>query len=167
MKKLFVASIIIFFTISSIQAQKDEEKNDVKEDLFVKLKEGAKPIIYVDGKIFDFPMELIDQTQIESFFVVKGKDAIAKYKAPNGVVLIKTKAAKQLDFSNIKVGEHLKEKESKNYPKIIIDGNVADKEILDTLDPTSIDKMEVIKGKKAIEYYNAPNGVIIITLKKR
>ena len=163
MKKIVFATMMILCSLSVVQAQ--EEKSD-KENLLVKLKEGATPIIYVDGKVFDFPMELIDQTQIESMFVIKGKDAIAKYKAPNGVILIKTKAAKQLDFSFVKAGEHLEEMANKNDPKVIIDGKVADKKTLDTLSPSTIDKVEVIKGEKAIKKHNAPNGVIIITTKK-
>jgi len=163
MRKILLATTIMLCSLSAVRAQ--EEKSD-QENLLVKLKEGATPTIYVDGKVFDFPLELIDQTQIESMFVLKGQDAIAKYKAPNGVILIKTKGAKQLDFSNVKTGEHLKETANKNYPKVIIDGKVADKKILDTLKPQNIEKMEVVKGKKAVEKYDAPNGVIIITTKK-
>ena len=32
--------------------------------------------------------------------------------------------------------------------------------------PENIEKMEVVKGEKAVTKYNAPNGVIIITTKK-
>jgi len=155
---------MILCSLATIQAQKQDDSTH--EKILVKLKEGATPTIYVDGKIFDFPMELIDQSQIESMFVLKGQDAIAKYNAPNGVVLIKTKGANPLDFSYVKAGEHLKEMANKNDPKIIIDGKVADKKTLDTLSPNTIDKVEVIKGEKAIKQYNAPNGVIIITTKK-
>ena len=166
MKKLLVASIIMIFTISSIQAQKEEEKKDVKEELFVKLKEGAKPIIYVDGKIFDFPMELIDQSKIASVFIVKGKDAITKYKAPDGVILITTMKLGSTPISDLDLS-YKRDIATNNDPKIIVDGKVVDKATLDKLKPETIDKMEVLKGKKAIESYNAPNGVIIITLKKR
>tara|TARA_R110002126_G_scaffold291781_1_gene457968 strand:+ start:35050 stop:35553 length:504 start_codon:yes stop_codon:yes gene_type:complete len=166
MKKIVFATIMILCSLSAIQAQKKDEVKKDKEKLLIKLQDGATPIIYVNGKVFDFPMELIDQTKIESIFVVKGKDAIAKYKAPNGVVLIKTKGAKQLDFSYVKAGEHLKEISNKNYPKVIIDGKVTDKKTLDKLSSSIIEKMEVVKGEKAIKKYNAPNGVIIITTKK-
>lgn len=162
MKKIIVALIIVFFTISSIQAQKDEEK---KEELIVKLKEGAKPIIYVDGKIFDFPMELIDQSKIATVFVVKGADAITKYKAPDGVVLITTKELGATPISDLDLS-YKRDIGTKNNPKVIVDGKVVDKATLDKLKPEKIDKVEVIKGKEAIESYNAPNGVIIITTKK-
>ena len=165
MKKFLVASIIMIFTISSIQAQKEEEKKDVKEDLFVQLKEGAKPVIYVDGKIFEFPMELIDQSKIASVFIVKGKDAITKYKAPDGVILITTKELGSTPISDLDLS-YQRDIDTKKDPKVIIDGKVVDKATLDKLKPETIDKMNVIKGKEAIEKYDAPNGVIIITLKK-
>jgi hypothetical protein len=162
MKKLLFTTFVLLFSISLVQAQNENNK----ENLLIKLKEGEKPTIYIDGKVFDFPLELLDQSKFESVIILKGKEAIAKYNEPNGVILIKTNVVKQFDFSNIKVREHLKEMANKNYPKVIIDGKVADKETLDKLSPDSIDKMNVIKGKVAIEKHDAPNGVIIITTKK-
>ena len=52
---------------------------------------------------------------------------------------------------------------------VIIDGKEADSTTaLDDLDPSNIDKMEVLKGEKAVEKYGekAKNGVILITTKK-
>lgn len=166
MKKLVVASIIIFFSILSTQAQNDEKKKEVKEDLFIQLKEGAKPIIYVDGKIFDFPMELIDQSKIASVFVVKGADAVTKYKAPDGVILITTKELVSTPISDLDLS-YKRDIGPKNDPKIIVDGKVVDKATLDNLKSHLIEKMQVIKGDEALKNYNAPNGVIIITTKKR
>ena len=54
-------------------------------------------------------------------------------------------------------------------PLVIIDGKEADSTTaLDDLDPSNIDKMEVLKGEKAVEKYGekAKNGVILITTKK-
>lgn len=54
-------------------------------------------------------------------------------------------------------------------PLVIIDGKESDSaSALDQLDPSKIDKMEVLKGEKAIEQYGekAKNGVILITTKK-
>jgi len=54
-------------------------------------------------------------------------------------------------------------------PLVIIDGKEADStNALDDLDPSNIDKMEVLKGEKAVEKYGekAKNGVILITTKK-
>ena len=38
-----------------------KKKKQENEVVRAKLKEGVNPNIYVDGKVFDFPMELIDQ----------------------------------------------------------------------------------------------------------
>ena len=54
-------------------------------------------------------------------------------------------------------------------PLVIIDGKEAEAgKGLDDLDPNKIDKMEVLKGEKAVEKYGekAKNGVVLITTKK-
>lgn len=53
-------------------------------------------------------------------------------------------------------------------PLFFIDGKKVSKKELKALDPDNIDKMEVLKGEKAIETYGkkAEGGVILITLKK-
>lgn len=53
-------------------------------------------------------------------------------------------------------------------PLFFIDGKKVSKKEIKALDPDNIDKMEVLKGEKAIETYGkkAEGGVILITLKK-
>lgn len=162
MKKLILV-VIVLCSISMIKAQ---EKNKVKDDLLVKVKDGKRPIIYVDGKKFDFPMELIDQSKVASAFILKKEDALKKYNAPNGVIFITTKASKEGGLSDenfkndIKIG-------AKNGPKVIIDGKVADEKTLKELSPDKIDNIKIVKGEKALKQYNAPNGVVIVTTKKQ
>ena len=163
MRKIVCAILLVMLSFSVTQAQKKEEK---KEKIYVKLKDGVDPIIYVDGKKFDFPMELIDQSKIASVFVVKGKEAIKKYNAPNGVVLIKTKASNKTEISEIKLTDDTKIG-GKNGPVVIIDGKVVDEETFKKYDTKNIESIEVVKGEKAIKKYNAPNGVIIIKTKKK
>ncbi|WP_439133010.1 hypothetical protein [Polaribacter sp.] len=162
MKKILFTIVIILCSFSVVQAQDEKSEN---ENLLVQLQDGAKPKIIVDGKVFDFPIELIDQSKIASMFVVKGKEAIKKYDAPNGVILIVTKEADRFKFPKIQLKED-KKLGAKNGPKIIVDGKEVDKKILDKISPNTIEKMEIVKGKKAKDTYNAPNGVIIITTKK-
>ena len=111
-------------------------------------------------------MELIDQSKIAAVFIVKGEDAITKYNAPEGVVLITTKKLGATPISDLDVS-YKRDIATNNDPKIIVDGKVVDKATLDKLKPETIDKMEVLKGENAMDKYNAPNGVIIITTKKR
>ncbi|AWV97287.1 TonB-dependent receptor plug domain-containing protein [Arcticibacterium luteifluviistationis] len=63
--------------------------------------------------------------------------------------------------SNIKV----KVKDGPN-PDIYIDGKKYDHAIMELLDQDKIASINVIKGKKALDEYNAPNGVIMIITKK-
>jgi hypothetical protein len=162
MKKLLFVAVVLLLPTTTINAQ--EVKKDEEGKIYVKLKDGAKPDIYVDGKKFDFPMELIDQNKIKAVFVIKGEKAKKEYNAINGVILITTKTSKESDVSEIRITGYAKDKKT---PMVIINGKVSNKKILDELKPDEIEKMEVIKGKKAKEKYNAPNGVIIITTKKK
>ena len=167
MKKLLFTTIVLFFSISLINAQKTGSKKkdkEVKEKLYVKLKDGAKPDVYVDGKKFDFPMELIDQNKIKAVFVIKGEKAKKEYNALNGVILITTKTTEESDVSEISVTGYAKDKKT---PMVIINGKISDRKTLDKLNPNDIEKMEVFKGEQAIKKYNSPNGVIIITTKKK
>lgn len=71
----------------------------------------------------------------------------------------------KIDLS--KQASKIKNKENGKYPVVIIDGKVSSREILAKLSPKYIDKIEVFKGEQAIEKYNAPDGAVIITTKKR
>ena len=127
----------------------------------MKAKEGAEPDIYVDGKKFDFSMDLIDNKMIASVSVIKGDKALEEYNAPNGVILVTTKK----EFESNKANEKINFKGK--TPVIIIDGKITDKETLDEISPDIIEKIEIFKDEQAIEKYNAPNGAIIITTKKK
>lgn len=48
-------------------------------------------------------------------------------------------------------------------PDVYIDGIKYDHQIISLLDPAKIKSMNVLKSDKALEEYNAPNGVILIT----
>lgn len=60
---------------------------------------------------------------------------------------------------------HIKVKESQN-PDIYIDGKKYDYAILELLDQSKIESVNVLKGESAIKEYNAPNGVILVKTKK-
>ncbi len=135
-----------------------------QDDIKIELKGDEKPDIYIDGKKYDYSIfSLLDQNKIESITVIKDKQAVKKYNAPNGVIVIKTKESMDqivtIDKKKIKI------KDTDLEPVIIIDGKVADKDTLSKLSPDDIDSIEVLKGEKAIEKYSAPNGVVIIKTK--
>jgi len=163
MKNLTLISFVVLFSFSLIHAQEEQSEVKIKGNVHVKVKDGAKPDIYVDGKKFDFPMELIDKEKIESVTVLKGEEALKEYNAKNGVVLITTK-------EKLVIKEKIKIKTTDDGiyegPLIIIDGNESTEVILKELDPDDIENIKVIKDEQALIKYNSANGVIIITTKK-
>lgn len=166
MKKILCLFALLLLSVTSVIAQKKDDKKDLKESIDIKFKEGAKPMVFVDGKKFDFSIDLLDTNKIESVFVVKGKEALEKYNAPNGVVLVQTKKAKKMNKAFFKIREKDKIFSGNLKPIIIIDGKVSDQKTLDKLNKENIDKIDILKGKAAKEKYNAENGVILITTKK-
>ncbi len=167
MKNLILTACAVLLSISLIQAQEHaEEKGEIAkpEKLNIKLKDGVKPDIYVDGKKFDFPMELLDVDRIESVSVIKGDKAIKEYNSKNGVVLVTTKkitaekAVSKIKFKDDGV--------NKKVPMIIINGKKSDKEMLEKISTDDIESIEVFKNEQALKKYNTPNGAIFITTKK-
>jgi hypothetical protein len=167
MKKVGFTIIAMLFSVLIMKAQEVEvKKNSKEEKLYFKVKEGAKPAIYVDGKKFNFPIELIDQTRIQSMSVLTNENAVKLYNEPNGVILITTKTIANINASEFRV-EADKSLFLKNEPIVILDGKVTTQEILKKLNPDNIESVDVVKGEKALKEYNAPNGVIIIVTKKK
>lgn len=163
MKKVILTASAILLSIACIQAQDEKEKDSAKENIRVEVNEAAKPDIYVDGKKFDFSIELLDKDKIESVSVIKGDQAIKEYKAKNGVILVTTKMAgiKTDKFDNKIVKDPIDK-----YPLFIIDGKEFSQDKVDKLSPNDIESIHVVKGEQAIKEYKAVNGVIIIKTKK-
>ncbi|WP_455168740.1 TonB-dependent receptor plug domain-containing protein [Aegicerativicinus sediminis] len=170
MNKILITALLLMASISLNHAQvkeKQEElvKPDKQEQLGIMIKSDAKPDVYVDGKKFEFNVELIDKNIIESVNVVKGEQAIKEYNAPNGVILITTKFKADNNDTKIRIrGTGIKDGDSS--PLIIVDGKVAEKDYLQKVSPEDIESINVLKGEKAMEEYKSPNGVVIIKTKK-
>tara|TARA_Y100001972_G_C7665549_1_gene336414 strand:+ start:1746 stop:2201 length:456 start_codon:yes stop_codon:yes gene_type:complete len=122
-----------------------------------------KPDVYIDGNKYDYKIfSLLDPEKIASVKVLKGNEALEKYGAENGVILVKTRQA-ELDTNE--AGELAGDNQEKHL--IIIDGEVADSDDLIILNRKDVKSIKVMKGSEAKEKYNAPNGVVIITTKKK
>ena len=134
------------------------------QELQVELKD-ARPDVYIDGKKYDYSIyKLLDQNKIATVNVLKGDEAIEKYKAENGVILITTK--KKADEPVTIVGDQVKVAEGEGEgPMIFIDGVPATKEELQKLSPDKIKTIDVLKGDAAEKKYKAKNGVIIVKTK--
>lgn len=162
MNKIVLIICVALLSSVSILAQKNEVEIEKSNESHVKITSDLEPVIYVDGKKFDFSIDLINPDKIDSISVVKGERAIKDYGAENGVVLIVTK--KKENDSKIKLTDNTP---SDNAPLIIIDGKKTSQGLLEKLDPDDIELVEVVKGEEAIDKYNAPNGVIVVTTKKK
>jgi hypothetical protein len=159
MKKLLIITSLIFLS-SILHAQ--------ETGLKVKVKSEEKPDIYLDGKkIDDHIMSLLDQSKIKSVNVVKGEEALKKYNAPNGVVLISTKDIDEITISPEKEKVELKVRGNGKDPLFIVDGIKVKKGEIKKIAPDDIDKIDILKGEAAIKQYNSPDGVILITTKKK
>lgn len=181
MKKIALNILVLFLIVTSAQAQDKrvkDEKVSVQKTVEFKLKEFRNiadsitaPKVFVDGKLYDFDISLIDENQIESMNVIKGEEAIRLYDSPQGVILITTKlnsikADHSLEADRIVFRINDKESQVFASPLIIIDGNEADKKTLKQLSPDDIKTIDIFKDEKALKLYNAPNGVIIVKTKK-
>lgn len=159
MKSFLLVVGLALVPFSSILAQ--ETSKGAKEKLEITIKESDNPDVYIDGKKYDHSIiDLLDTDKIASVDVIKGERAISEYNAPNGVIIIKTKAkANQVRIRNS--NGNLDE----DQPLIIIDGVTAEKGDLEKLDPIDIESVEVLKGENAMKKHNAPNGVVLIITK--
>lgn len=100
-------------------------------------------------------------------------------KADKKMLKVLTSPTKKMEMSSKPNSDHdieISEEESNTFiyidndkePLIYIDGEKSDHKTLNELDPSNIEKMNVIKGEAAITKYgkSARNGVIEITTKK-
>ncbi|MBV6643304.1 MAG: hypothetical protein KI791_21470 [Cyclobacteriaceae bacterium] len=145
-----VLIILLIFVVSSYNIL-GQEQNESKE---------LKPDVYIDGEMYNYKIfELLDLEKIESVSVLNREEALEKYGAENGVILVKTRLVE------LEAGERSGASSEKHL--IIIDGEVADSDDLIILNRKDVKSVRVLKGQESKEKYNAPNGVVIITTKKK
>lgn len=160
MKYLLFVACFALLPFSGVMAQ--ETSKPVKEKLEITIKESDNPDVYIDGKKYDHSIvELLDKDKIESISVLKDEQALKRFNAPNGVILIKTKSDKA-EQVKIRFGEGTN---NEAEPLIIIDGTTVRRKDLEKIDPENIFSIDVYKGEEALKKYKAKDGVIIITTK--
>lgn len=137
----------------------------------------GKPLYILNGTQIIESLEDINPDSIKSITVLKDKSAADIYgkKGENGVVVIITKNGNEL---REKVAEtkiiaeesdlSLRGIPDDKKPLIIIDGEVKEPDFkLNSIEPSEIDSMEILKNKSAIKMYGekGKNGVILIVTK--
>lgn len=165
MKKLILTLTLLSLPLLGTFAQ---EKSSPQ--LKFEIKEGKDPDVYIDGKKVDYSIvKLLDQSKIKSVNVIKDDNAIQKYNAPNGVILITTKDHTEFE-GETKI--RIRNKDGNADPIFIINGKVSTKQQMKALKPEDIETIDVKKGDNAIKGYSSvegvvssPNGIIIIKTK--
>ena len=187
-KKIRVLAIIpfmvVFFTLSAkpnyVKSKNTvfSKMNDVQN---LHLSAHNNPTIYINGeKSNSEELNKLDVHSIESLSVLKGKEATDLYgeEGKYGIIRVtlkqnivfnemsnKTQDIKTNTNSNFKIRGLSKE----NSPLVVIDGEIqANIEILNNIDPQTIDKISVIKDNSENSTYGekGKNGIILVTLKK-
>jgi len=161
-------------TIKSTDGQdgKYEIVEGTKDNLLwvsAKSKDGAKPIIIVNGEVVKDAFDISNYApeSIGSINIIKGEAAIKKYgdKAKEGAIEITLKEGRKIDGKVIM----LNKSGGKEAPLVVMDGKVMpDNFDLNTIKGETISSITVLKDKSAVEKYGerAKNGVIEVTLKK-
>jgi TonB-dependent SusC/RagA subfamily outer membrane receptor len=138
-KTILLALVISLFSISLLAQL---EKN--------------KPLVVVNGRISNLPLNSLNPNNIESVTVLKDQSASVAYGelGKNGIILITTK-----DFLILDSPEP-----QKLEPLILVNGEVYMLE-LSTLNPKEIKTITVLKDKSATNIYGeaGKNGVILVT----
>lgn len=120
--------------------------------------DGTRPLIIVDGKEHTGDLNKLEPSDISSVDVLKDKSATDKYgtKGQHGVIEI-----------TLKKNTNLIIKSGDPKPTIIVDGKEYAKD-LNTIDPNTIESVNVLKGESATNKWGTrgKNGVIEIVLKK-
>jgi TonB family protein len=135
---------------------------------FRTMENGKKPLIIVDGDITNIDINKIDPETIERVEVLKEKSATAVYgdKGKDGVIFITTKKEMAPPPPPPPPPFTIKGKDGEK-PLIVIDGKVSNVDI-NSIDPNTIEKVEVLKDKSATAVYGdkGKDGVVLITTKK-
>lgn len=179
MKKIALNFCVLLLIATIGRAQEDQvkiKKTPINKTVEFKLKNFnnisesvSKPKIYIDGKLFDFDISLINKDQIESIFIVKGEKAEEEYNSPNDVILINTKTNPDSKNNINNINDKTTNVKEKTTPLFFVDGDEASEKIIEELKPDDIESISVLKDAAATKLYGSrgENGIVIIKTKKR
>ena len=156
-----------------ITTKKSSDKSD-KNLLVIRganMSAKDKPLYVIDGVVDSTFAKSISIESIESVNVIKDiAAAVALYgdKAQNGVILITLKKGKQ-EENNKQIFRITGTKGINGSPLVVIDGVIDENKNMDSINPESVQSINILKDKEAIKKYGekAKNGVIEVTLKQK
>lgn len=169
---------MILLPFSTLMAQNTGTEPRENTKLEITIKENKDADVYIDGKKYDHAIiDLLDKEKIESISVLKDEQALKRFNAPNGVILIKSKLNRE---GQVKIRSNSANVDGGD-PLVIIDGKVVGQgqEALSKLSPDDIQSVNVLKGENALKSIygsavkeankkngSAVSGVIIVTTKE-
>lgn len=178
----FLCAFMFFFQVNlQAQASSDAKETD-QESLRITLnpkqeqdqqKQEEAPLYILDGEVLpkNFDLNNINPNDIATVDVLKGDGATQIYgdKGKNGVILIslKKEISEKQFHKNQQDAAGLAAKPNTLY---VVDGKLMDAEFNSSnLDPETIQTINILKGKAALDKYGAKGseGVIEIRLKKQ
>ena len=177
MKKLILTLGLacLFITVNYAQENDKEKENKEKEKtILIEIKEGAEPIIYIDGKEYDKDViDIIDKSKIKKIKIIKIDSSLNK----SNVIIITTNKGKDeevvkinynFDFDYDYEYEIDLDKVRKSVkPVVIINGNIVDNDSLEKISKDDIMRIEVLKDRETLIKYHTKKGVIIVTTKNK
>ena len=180
MRKLLIIISFITLSISGVNAQismrmvNPSDSSDVfgfslgQSGLNVGIKDSLKPDIVIDGVKYDYNvLNIIDQKKISSMTALKGEAAIKEYNAPNGAILITSKAAAEKSGNPGAIRIRATNGSKDKQPKVVINGKIATQEELSKISPDMVQSIEIMDGEAASKVYKGVSSAIVVTTKKQ
>ncbi|MDT0689568.1 TonB-dependent receptor plug domain-containing protein [Salegentibacter sp. F188] len=175
---LLIAFMFFFNVKTEAQiVQKEEKRTKILDRSEIK-ENGEEPLYVLNGVPSKKAIiDTINPKSIEKIDVLKGAKATALYGSSgrDGVILISTKAKSGSAINPLENNSGNAEEASKvsgtvnhSTKLIIVNGEIKEEDFdLDSIDPETIERVEVVKGENAISGYGekAENGVINVVLK--
>ena len=134
--------------------------------LNVVIKDSLKPDIYIDGIKYDSKiLDIINPGKIESMKSIKGEAAIKEYNAPNGAILITSKAAAEKSGNPGAIRIRATNGSKDKQPKVVINGKIATQEELSKISPDMVQSIEIMDGEAASKVYKGASAAVVVTTK--
>ncbi len=149
----------IQFTPPVIKKDKPSTKKGTSTVHFTPPVITKDPLVYIDGKESDYEtFQAIHPNRIEEVAILKDSQDLVKYgeKGKGGVILVTLKK------------EYTTNHDLYKYLIILDDGKEISTRNSHTIDPSKIEKFEVLNEEEATQKYGekGKNGIILVTLKK-
>ncbi len=158
MKNVLIVTVVMLLSANTMMAQ---------GQLKIALKDSTIVDYYIDGKKVDYEIvRLLDPEKLGTVTVLKDEASLKKYNAEVGVVWIESVDEDEVkDFGKIKI--RVGNDSRVIHPLYIINGERVERGSIADLNPNDIKDISVVKGEVAKKLYNAEQGVVIVTTKKR